>query len=79
VLVGWDVNMPNFVAQRAKQRKARRGNQREANQRVKKKEAREMEGGGGGVLGAFFFLVFNFLFTQYQYFIIPYYTIITLS
>ncbi len=58
MLVGWDVNMPNFVAWRAKQHKARRGNQREDNQRVKKKEAREME--GGGALRAVFFLVFNF-------------------
>ncbi len=58
MLVGWDVNMPNFVAWRAKQRKARRGNQREDNQRVEEKEARETE--GGGALGAVFFLVFNF-------------------
>ncbi len=46
MLVSWDVNMPNFVAWRAKQRKARRGNQREDNQRVERKEVREMEGGG---------------------------------
>ncbi len=47
--------MPNFVAWRAKQCKTRRGNQREDNQRVEEKEAREMEMEGGGALGAFFF------------------------
>ena len=58
MLVGWDVNMPNCVACRAKQRKARRGNKREDNQRVETKEVREME--GGGALGAVFFHDFNF-------------------
>jgi hypothetical protein len=58
MLVGWDVNMHNCVAWHAKQLKARRGNQREDNQRVKKKEAKEVE--GGGAVGAVFFHVFNF-------------------
>jgi hypothetical protein len=47
MLVGWDVNMPNCVACRAKQRKARRGNKREGNQRVETKEVREPKLIGG--------------------------------
>ena len=59
MLVGWDVNMPNCVACRAKHRKARRGNKKEDNQRVETKEVREKE--GGGALERFFFTISIFI------------------
>ncbi len=65
IVVSWDVNIHNCNAWHAKQRKARRGNQRENDQGVKKQKAREVE--GGGVVGAVFFHVFNFFPLKISY------------
>ena len=60
MLVGWDDNMHNCVAWHAKQRKTRRGNQREDNQTGGKRKAREVEGWRRS--GSGFFFTFSIFF-----------------